>query len=550
MNRRIVLVGATGAFGRRLARRLAAWPDITLVLAARRLPELDALADQLRRDGAAAILEVAAFDRDAPAGLADLRPWAVADAAGPFQGGDFRLVRAAIAAGAHYVDIADARDFVNRFPELDAEARAAGVLAVTGASSTPALSNAALDAITSGLGRIDAVTVAISPGARAPRGLSVVKAILSYVGRPVRVWRAGTWRMEAGWGGLKRIDFPGLGRRWTALCETPDLDILAGRAGREANFRAGLELAPMHLGLWLLSWLVRLGLARSLTPLARPLRALAGVFAPFGSDRGGMVVAADGAAPDGERRRAQWGLWAEAGAGPTVPVAAAAAVLRGLTTGAIATRGAQACVGLVGLDAILRELSGLPIETCAHQAAPDDPVLLRRVLGAGADQLAPAVIAVHLRAAAASLQGGGRARGHGGLVARTLRNVMGMPHPGSYPDIAVIIEPDRAGETWSRRFGARRFRSRLASGAEPGHFEERFGPLRFVFRAELKGGGFRWRFVRWSLGPLPLPAGLSPRIRAVSFARDGVYRFRAITAHPWLGLLFAYSGCLRPPPGA
>lgn len=42
----------------------------------------------------------------------------------------------------------------------------------------------------------------------------------------------------------------------------------------------------------------------------------------------------------------------------------------------------------------------------------------------------------------------------------------------------------------------------------------------------------------------PLPAVLAPRIRAISFAKDGGYRFRAITAHPWLGLIFAYSGRL------
>ena len=44
MRRRIVLVGATGAFGERLARLLAPWPQVELVLAARGLARAQTLA--------------------------------------------------------------------------------------------------------------------------------------------------------------------------------------------------------------------------------------------------------------------------------------------------------------------------------------------------------------------------------------------------------------------------------------------------------------------------------------------------------------------------
>lgn len=545
MSRRVLLIGATGGFGQRMARMLAAWPELELILAARSAGPLKTLAAVLADEGAHARISVVALDRAQPAGLAASRPWAVIDAAGPFQGGDLGLARAAIAAGAHYIDLADARDFVRRFPDLDAEARAAGVLAVAGASSTPALSNAALNRITAGWRRIDRVAVAISPGAVAPSGLSVIQAILSYVGRPVRVWRDAGWREAPGWSGVRRLTFPGLGQRWVSLCETPDLDILPRRAAQDAEFLAGLELAPLHLGLWLLSWPVRVGLVKSLVPLARPLRGLAGLFAPLGSDRGGMVVIADGEGPDGERLAGRWALWAETNAGPSVPVAAAAAVLRGLLAGEITERGAKACVGVVGLDAILAELAGLPIHTRADEVAPGAGTLLRRLLGRGEALLDVSVIAVHGREASATFGGAGRARGSMAPLARLVRAVLGVPDPGDYPNLQVTIAPDGKGETWTRDFGARGFSSRLVSLDEPGQFEERFGPLRFSFRADPTRGGFRWRFVRWSLAGLPLPIVLAPNIRALSFATDGVYRFRAITAHPWLGLIFAYSGRLK-----
>ncbi|MBP6877736.1 MAG: DUF4166 domain-containing protein [Phenylobacterium sp.] len=538
MTRRVVLVGATGAFGERLARLLAPWPQIELILAARGLERAQALADEL---GCVA----AGFDRDRPETLRELRPWAVIDAAGPFQHSAMLLPRAAIALGAHYIDIADGRDFVAGFAAaLDVEARSAGVLAVTGASSTPALSNAALDALTVGWTRLERVTVAISPGARAPRGLSVVRAILSYVGRPVRVFSGGRWGDEAGWSGLRRIAFPGLGRRLGSLCETPDLDLMAGRVEQEARFLAGLELAPLHLGLWLMSWLVRLRVVRSLEPAARPLRAVADLAAGLGSDRGDMVVLAEGRGADGAARRSRWSLAAQANAGPTVPVAAAAAVLRGLVDGRVEARGAQACVGLVTLDDIVGELAGLPITTRADSGAPEAPTLLQRLLGDATWELPAPVVAVHDRTSRQTFSGRGVARGARGLLARLSRAGIGLPETGRYRDLKVTIAPDAGGERWTRDFGSCRFSSRLQSLAAPGEFEERVGPLSFRFQPVLRKNGFAWRMLSWRLGPLPLPKALGPQVRATSFARDGVYRFSVVTAHPWLGVIFAYSGRL------
>jgi saccharopine dehydrogenase-like NADP-dependent oxidoreductase len=103
----------------------------------------------------------------------------VVDAAGPFQTGNYRLVEAAMAARLHYLDLADARGFASGFSQLDAEARAAGIIALTGASSTPALSNAVLDRLTCGWQAIHSVEIAIAPGNRAPTGLSVIRSILS-----------------------------------------------------------------------------------------------------------------------------------------------------------------------------------------------------------------------------------------------------------------------------------------------------------------------------------------------------------------------------------
>ncbi len=541
--RRIVLVGASGVFGARLAAMIARWPDVVLVLAARRREPLEALRDRLQ---GSATIEIATFDRDAPTALTDLKPFAVVDAAGPFQTSDLRLVKAAVAAGAHYVDLADGRAFVEQLPETMAQAAAtARRWAITGASSTPALSTAALDRLTAGWSRIDAVTTAISPGADAPRGPSVVAAIFSWVGQPVRVFEGGAWARRPGWSGSRRELFPGLGRRWVALAETPDLDALPRRYKPRyvGRFEAGLELPVAHHGLALLGWLRRKGFIRDLTPFAPLLGRLADQLARFGSDRGGMVVEAVGKDAQRETIRARWGLWAQAGAGPNTPAAPAAAILRALLDDRMPDPPrAAACVGLLPLEDLLAPLAPFPIRTRIDAAAPRAAHVFPRALGTRLGALPQVVQRAH-DGGARTLTGWARARGAGGL-ARVVRLFQGLPETGRHLTV-VDIAPAAVGETWTRRFGSRRFRSRIAAVRTDAYaFEETAGPITFRFHAADYPGGFSWMFEGWRIGPIMLPAAWAPRIRARTFARDGVYRFRVLVAHPWVGVIFGYCGRL------
>ena len=377
MARTVLVVGGSGAFGRRLVDGLVATTDFDVVIAGRDLARAEALAAALGPRARATRLDTATVTADE---LRIIGAFVVADAAGPFQGADYRLARAAIAARMHYIDLADARDFVAGFDALDAEARAAGVIALAGASSTPALSNAVLDTLTQGWRRIDTVEIAISPGNRnSPRGLSVIRAILSYAGRPVRVFVDGAWSERPGWGWPIRRDMPGLGRRWLSLCETPDLDIVPSRfAPREAAiFRAGLELSLMHLGLCAAGLFVRLRLLRSLRPLARSFRWIAERLKGFGSNRGGMLVEATGIDAEGRPVRAVWSLVAEAGDGPAIPTLPALAATRALADGRLTEAGARPCVGVLELAAIEHEFARYRIATQVTTGPADAAISVR-----------------------------------------------------------------------------------------------------------------------------------------------------------------------------
>ncbi|HWW59324.1 MAG TPA: saccharopine dehydrogenase NADP-binding domain-containing protein [Sphingopyxis sp.] len=342
---RVLVIGATGVFGSRLAELAAREPRIALTLAARDRKKLETLAARLGG------LPVRALDRKrlvAP----DLAGFdVVIDAAGPFQASAPTVIEAAVAAGVHYVDLADGRAFVAAIGRHDADARAAGVSVTTGASSIPALSHAAIDTLTDGWRRIDRIRIGIFPGNRAPRGLAVVQAILSYVGHPARVWREARWTNVPGWGMTHRWTVPGVGTRWASVCDTPEQDLLVQRyrPQESAEFFAGMELSILHLGLALLAFPVRRGWIASLGPAARPLLAMAKWLLPFGSDVGAMDIVIDGRDAGDKPREARWTLRADGNRGPYVPTLAALAMLRRFRDGRPPAPGARACTGLLTL---------------------------------------------------------------------------------------------------------------------------------------------------------------------------------------------------------
>ena len=343
---KVLIIGGSGVFGSRLAKIAVREPGIAVTIAGRRKAALERVATQLENPAAQLII-----DRDVIT-AADLAPFdIVVDAAGPFQASHSRVIEAALTARTAYIDLADGREFVAQFPRFDAAAKAAGVQLITGASSIPALSHAMIDAMVEGWQSIEAIRIGIYPGNRAPRGRSVVEAILSYVGKPVRVFRNGVWAKVPGWGLTHLESIPGGGKRWASVCETPEQDLLVERykPTGSAEFFAGLELGVLHLGLAGLSQLVRMRLLPSLRPFAAPMLWVAQRLLAFGSDRGVMTVCVEGIGAAGQRNRKIGVLNADANRGPNVPTLATVALMRRFREGNATGPGAKVCSGILQL---------------------------------------------------------------------------------------------------------------------------------------------------------------------------------------------------------
>ncbi len=365
----VLVLGGYGTFGVRVSELLLREPDLRVHVAGRHQSKAAAAVGRL---GSANAIPVV-LDRDAPDSIAAFlrasRPAVVIDAIGPFQGRDHRLAELIAQHGAHSIDLADDRAYVVGIADLNARAEARDVLVVSGASTVPALSTAALDRLLEDLDSLESVAIGISTAQRTMPGLATVRSVLSYCGKPIPAVARAHLATRRGWGGLTRHRFPSpVGGRWLSNVDVPDTSLMPLRyPGVESiETRAGLELSVLHLGLAVLSTLVARGMISSLVPASRPLRAVARLLNTFGSGAGAMHVTVEGAR-SGRRYRRHWAIVAEQNHGPYI-AAAAASVLTKRICGMpgyapLVARGAKPCVGLVGLDEFMRELSGFSIRT-------------------------------------------------------------------------------------------------------------------------------------------------------------------------------------------
>jgi hypothetical protein len=285
----------------------------------------------------------------------------VIHSAGPFQGADYRVAEACMEIGAHYLDLADAREFVSGIGRLDEEARRRGLLIASGVSSTPAVTWALVSELVPEFSRIEEIHTALSPGNKNPRGASTIAAVLSYLGRTIRVWRDGKWVERPGWGDVERLEFPPpVGRRRVHNCDVPELELFPSVFDAQTvRFSAGLELDLLNYLLsvcalpcrWFgLDLTRRAGLFLNVSLMLFPLGTTNGSLAIWvrGKNRSGLPI---------ERRIALVTDYD----GPATPSSPAIVLARKILDLGPPRVGAFPCVGLLHLDELLAFLAPLGI---------------------------------------------------------------------------------------------------------------------------------------------------------------------------------------------
>ena len=366
---RVLIIGGYGNFGSYIARSLAGNANIRLLIGGRSVAKARAFAASLDafHSGEGHAIDI---DGDLAAALACIAPDIVVHTTGPFQTQDHRVARACIAHGCHYLDLADAREFVATIDVLDAEARAKNVLVVSGASSVPCLTAAVIDAYLPAFARLEEVDYGISAAQHTNRGLATTAAVLSYIGKPMTMLRDGVMKVVYGWEDTHAERYPGLGWRLFGNCGIPDLTLFPKRYPtlKSMRFAAGHELKLPHIGTRMLGTFVRFGLIRSLDNHAEGLLRFAFLFDRFGSGRSGFHMILRGTGHDGKPLERRLLIIARSGHGPYIPCMPAILLARRLASGEARQRGAMPCIDLIDLDAYLAALEGLDVSVIRDTA--------------------------------------------------------------------------------------------------------------------------------------------------------------------------------------
>ena len=555
---RILIVGGYGIFGGRLVELLADEPRLTLIIAGRSQARADAFCAGLT--GKASTL-AAAFDRDAPLGaqLAALAPDVVVDATGPFQAygtQPYRLAEASIEQGAAYLDLADGADFVRGITALGERARRRGVTVLSGVSSFPVLTAAALRHLASDLPLVRILRAGIAPSPHAVVGENVIRAIAGYAGRPVAAIRGGRRAVvhpltET----LRRTIAPpgalALPNTLFSLVEVPDLLLLADIRPeiQEIWIGAGLRPEILHRVLIGLAFLVRWKILPSLAPLAG-LMHRANRYLRWGEHRGGMFVEIVGERQDGTTVQRSWHLSAEGDDGPYIPAMAIAALIQKRLEGDPPVSGARPALRELELADYDRLFAGRAFRTGVREEGESaGKSLYERLLGEAFNRLPAPIRALHRLA-----KPGGLARGRGsvergrGVFARLTAALVGFPPAAEDVPVEVRFTLTEEGEVWERNFAGRRFRSVQSEGRGAFTYlaSERFGPLSFGLSLVVEGERLRLVVRGWRFLGLPLPAFLAPTGETYEHAADGRFNFHVEIAHPLIGLVVRYKGWLEP----
>ncbi len=546
----VLIVGGSGAFGAHVCRRLARLKLWRMVVGGRQVANAAALIRELAALDPGCAPEFVVIDRNKPTAdhIRKLGVSALVDAAGPFQHSSHALVEAAIATGVHYIDLCDARAFAKGIGAFDSAAKLAGVAVLTGASSTPAISNALLRDLVEGWQSIDRISVAILPGNKAPRGRSVMEAILSWVGEPVRVFDEGRWQEKLGWSGSRKVSLGTLGWRNAALAETPDLDIMVEdfTPRISARFHAGLELGVMHHGLRLAGLLRSWRLLPRLDWLIDWFHLFAQPLARFGTDAGGMVVEAEGIDAQGHSVRGTARLVARDGHGPMIPALASVALLKQIADGSLSFRGADHAGRHVETSEIMALVADLSIKL-ESELQMRRAALFRIVLGdLEFDQMPTATKSVHRGAPAVLIAGLADIEPADTIGGRMISALFRFPRPGRQVPLEVLIEQTDKSERWVRRYPGREMVSVMGSPDANGNtLEETFGIFSFCMKISARRDGLDMQMISARAGPVPLPGYLVPEVTATERVdKLGRHMFDVSISLPIIGRIVRYSGWL------
>jgi hypothetical protein len=187
-------------------------------------------------------------------------------------------------------------------------------------------------------------------------------------------------------------------------------------------------------------------------------------------------------------------------------------------------------------------MSDLCIRVERH-SEPLDPIF-PRILGPAFASLPDPIRAAHLTPGTSRWHGRATVTQGTGRWGRLIAALFRFPPATGETAVEVTKTTTAQGETWTRRFGTRPFRSHLK--ATPRGMTERFGPFTFLLDLRVQDGELHYPVAAGFLGPVPLPHWLLPGSAAHEHVESGRFHFDVrLTAQIARGLIVHYRGWLQ-----
>jgi len=123
MAKRILVLGGYGNFGSYICNSLSRESDLQIVIAGRSEEKCKEFTSSLINTPNHPEYFVLDFTENLPAAFSEIEPDIVIHTVGPYQRQSYYVAEACIEYGCHYVDLADAREFVAGIRDLDGRAK-------------------------------------------------------------------------------------------------------------------------------------------------------------------------------------------------------------------------------------------------------------------------------------------------------------------------------------------------------------------------------------------------------------------------------------------
>jgi len=551
---RVLIIGGYGEFGGRLAQLLLRDSHDVLV-AGRSIDKAQKYCNQygghpVQLDITSELSNIATMGVDV-----------VVDAAGPFQtygsqSDAYRVAKFSLECGAHYLDLADDGNFIAGIESLEALAKQQKRFALSGASSTPAISGAAISALKKDFVTIEKLETTILPGSRAPQGYSVMHAILAQVGNAVPFWRNGGWVNCAGWSEPVDKSVNVSIKRSANLIATADTLLFPKHfQARSVLFRAGLAVPLMHKALQFLGALRYCGFLPNLTRFIRPLRIAANCITPFGNNSGGMLVEVIGTSDrrDGKSfQHSTWSLHAEPNQGPYVPAIPIRALLQNIDK---ISPGARACIDELSLPHYESAMNDIGVHTKFDTQA--FRCLFSTILENQWPSIPQEIRDSHTFVDRTELRGEASIRRGTSWMTELVAAVFRFPKAVSNTPVQVTKTRIGDREIWVRDFNGQRFQSILSRvpvgsiGCEErtstAIIQEQFGLMKFTLQLPIIDSAIHMNVLKGSCLNIPIPKVLLPISNTQEYSKNETFHFSVQLRAPFnLGLIVHYEGWLKP----